>query len=65
VAEDWTFRMNGLYGTYRVGLPSVLLGQYRPVRFEFDGRNLPANASIEIRDGEHQLIMYFASVERR
>jgi hypothetical protein len=66
VAEDWTFRVNGLYGSYRIGIPSVLLGPYRPVRFDFDGRTLPpGNTSIEIRDGEHQLIMYFASAARR
>ena len=66
VSDDWTFQARGLYGTFRIGLPMALTGQYRPVRFEFDGRNIGiVNTSIEVREGEHQLIMYFAPADVR
>jgi hypothetical protein len=66
VADDWTFQARGLYGAFRIGVPTVLMGQYRPVRFEFDGRNIgTGNISIEVREGEHELIMYFAPVAVR
>ena len=66
VSDDWTFQARGLYGTFRIGVPMALVGQYRPVRFEFDGRNIGiVNTSVEVREGEHQLIMYFAPADVR
>jgi hypothetical protein len=60
VSEDWTFQIRGLYGTYRFGVPLAGLGQYRPVRYEFDGRDIGlADAGVSVHDGQHELIMYF------
>jgi hypothetical protein len=66
VSEDWTFQIRGLYGTYRFGVPLAALGQYRPVRVEFDGRSLgTANTAVSVHDGDHELVMYFAPIASR
>jgi hypothetical protein len=66
VSEDWTFQIRGLYGTYRFGMPMASLGQYRLVRYEFDGRDIGmADAGVSVHDGEHELVMYFAPVVPR
>jgi hypothetical protein len=66
VADDWTFQAAGLYGRFRIGVPMSLMGQYRPVRFVFDGQDIGiGTVGIEVREGEHQLIMYFAPADVR
>jgi hypothetical protein len=64
VAEDWTFQARGLYGSYRFGVPMMMTGQYRPGRFEFDGRDI-GTGTVEIRDGEHQLIIHLRPTASR
>jgi hypothetical protein len=69
VAEDWTFRLRGLYGTFRIGVPMALVGQYRPVRMDFDGRSIQLGNTgfpgIPVHDGEHELVIYLAPVTQR
>ena len=64
VAEDWSFEARGLYGAYRFSAPGTLSMQYRPVKVEFDGRDVGNNA-VEIRDGEHQVVVHLAPLPPR
>ena len=64
VADDWTFQVRGLFGSYRFGLPMILMRQYRPARFEFDGHDI-GSGGVEIRDGEHQLVIHLTPITSR
>jgi hypothetical protein len=64
VADDWTFEAKGLYGAFRFSAPNGLSMQYRPARVDFDGRNI-GNNIVEIRDGEHQVVIHLAPVPPR
>jgi len=64
VAEDWTFEARGLYGTYRFTGPATLGLPYRTARVEFDGRDV-GNSGVEIRDGEHQVVVQLAPIPPR
>ena len=66
IADDWTFQATGVYGRVRIGVPMAVLRDYRPVKFVFDGRDIgTASEGVDVREGEHQLIMYFSSVAVR
>jgi hypothetical protein len=61
IADDWTFQANGLYGRLRIGVPMAIMREYRPLKFVFDGRDIGTGMDgIDVREGEHQLIMYFS-----
>jgi hypothetical protein len=60
IADDWTFQANGLYGRLRIGVPMAIVREYRPLKFVFDGRDIGTGMDgIDVREGQHQLIMYF------
>ena len=42
----------------------MLIRQYRPARFEFDGRDV-GNNDVEIHEGQHQLIIHLALIPPR
>ena len=66
ITEDWTFEARGLYGVYRLSAtPTGLPGRYRTVRAEFDGKVVGNSDSVPLYDGEHQLIIYLATVPAR
>jgi len=64
IAEDWTFRLRGLYGVYRFSLPTTAIGRYRVARIDFDGTTV-GNAGVAIHDGDHQLIIYLVPIPTR
>src|SRR6185295_6965183 len=64
VAEDWTFEAKGLYGSYRFLTPVTLAMQYRVSKVQFDGREVGNNA-VEIRGGDHEVVMHLTSAQYR
>jgi hypothetical protein len=64
VAEDWTFEAKGLYGTYLFTGPANVGLPYRTAGAVFDGRDI-GNNGIEIREGEHQVVVHLAPIPAR
>jgi hypothetical protein len=64
VAEDWTFEARGLYGTIRFSGPANLPSPYRLGRIEFDGRDI-SNTGVEIRSGDHQVVVHLTPLPPR
>jgi hypothetical protein len=58
VADDWSFRMTGLSGSYRFGVATDRTPFLGVTRTTLDGVETPAGAGVDLATGTHALVVF-------
>jgi hypothetical protein len=58
LADDWSFRMTGLSGSYRFGVATDKTPFVGVTRTTLDGVETPAGAGVELANGTHELVVF-------